>query len=82
MLTEKQRGVLGGMMPGLAATLLALEFAIVSAPRSLLLHENNADSRNASSIKDAPSHKPHHTSSKSNPISAAGALCISRPTET
>jgi len=82
MLTEKQRGVLGGMMPGLAATLLALAFAIVAAPSALLPQENNAGSRNASSIKDAPSHKSHHNSSKSNPISAAGALCISRPTET
>ena len=33
-------------------------------------------------VKNAPSHKSHHTSSKSSPISAAGALCISRPTET
>ena len=51
MLTEKQRGVLGGMMLGLAATLLALAFAIVAAPSALLPHENNADSAIAHALQ-------------------------------
>jgi hypothetical protein len=36
MLTEKQRGVLVGMMTGLAVTLLALGLAIAAPPRALL----------------------------------------------
>jgi hypothetical protein len=35
-LTRKQRGVLGGMLPGLAATLLILVLTVVAAPRALL----------------------------------------------
>jgi len=36
MLTETQRGVLGGMLAGLAITLFALGFAIVEPPQALL----------------------------------------------
>ena len=43
MLTEKQRGVLGGMMLGLAATVLALALALVTAP-SAFLPDNDAAS--------------------------------------
>lgn len=44
MLTEKQRGVLGGMVIGLASTLLALALAIGAAPSALLPDDNNAAS--------------------------------------
>ena len=43
MLSEQQRGVLGGMMLGLACTLLALALAIVAAP-SVLLPDGDAAS--------------------------------------
>lgn len=43
MLTEKQRGVLGGMMLGLASSLLVLALAIV-APPSVLLPDKDTGS--------------------------------------
>jgi hypothetical protein len=42
MLTEKQRGVLGGMILGLTSTLLTLALAIVAAPSALLPDDNAA----------------------------------------
>lgn len=51
MLTEKQRGVLGGMMPGLASTLLALALAIVVAPPGLLPEQGSAASAMAHALK-------------------------------
>ena len=44
MLTEKQRGVLGGMMLGLGSTLLALALAIIAAPMALLPEDSSAAS--------------------------------------
>ena len=40
MFTEKQRGVLGGMLTGLIVTLLALGLAVVVPPRALLPEQN------------------------------------------
>lgn len=42
MLTEKQRGVLVGMLTGLSVTLLALVLVIVAAPSALLPDDNTA----------------------------------------
>jgi hypothetical protein len=42
MLTEKQRAVLGGMILGLASTLLALALAIVAVPSAFLPDHNAA----------------------------------------
>lgn len=44
MLTEKQRGVLGGMMLGLTITLLVLILAIAAPPAALLVENNGAAS--------------------------------------
>lgn len=44
MLTEKQRGVLGGMLLGLASTLVALPLAIKAAPSAFLPDDNSAAS--------------------------------------
>ena len=51
MLTEKQRGVLGGMMLGLASTLLALALAIVAAPVAFLPADNSAASAIAHALR-------------------------------
>jgi hypothetical protein len=51
MLTEKQRGVLGGMMLGLASSLLLLAFAIVAAPGSLLPDDSDAAARIAHALR-------------------------------
>src|SRR5262245_39802617 len=51
MLTEKQRRVFGGMMLGLASTLLALALAIVAAPSGFLPDDNNAASTIAHALQ-------------------------------
>lgn len=51
MLTEKQRGVLGGMILGLAATLLALVLAIVAAPSAFLPDDNEVASAIAHALR-------------------------------
>ena len=51
MLTEKQRGVLGGMMLGLVSTLLALALAIVAAPSAFLPDDNNTASAVAHALR-------------------------------
>lgn len=50
-LTEKQRGVLGGMVLGLTATLLALAVAITAAPEALLPDERGAASAMAHALQ-------------------------------
>lgn len=51
MLTEKQRGVLGGMMLGLASTLLVLALAIAVAPSPLLPAESSVASAIAHALR-------------------------------
>lgn len=51
MLTEKQRGVLRGMLLGVVVTLLALALAIVAAPGVLLPGDNDAASAIAHALR-------------------------------
>ena len=51
MLSEKQRGVLGGMMLGLASSLLALALAILAAPGALLPDGSDAISAVAHALR-------------------------------